>query len=156
MLRGEVLHCALSCIGNLHTEDKELCLDAAQQKVRVEFPYIGSIDEYISVVKSLVEDEKFKPFFHVEEGNVSREREIVDSSGNARRIDRLIVTPAEARVIDYKSSKDASGAQEKQIAEYIDIVKSIYPGLKIRGFLIYLDTLEMDEVDGQSSNIQPE
>ena len=145
VLRGEVLHCALSCIGNLHTDDKELCLDTARQKVRTEFPYIGSTDEYISVVKNLVEDEKFKSFFYVEEGKVYQERELVDSSGNAIRIDRLIITPAEAWVIDYKSSKDESGDQEKQIAEYIDIVKSIYPGIKIRGFLIYLDTLSLEE-----------
>ena len=78
---------------------------------------------------------------------------MVDSRGNTLRIDRLIIKAGCVEVIDYKSSGDGLSEHRKQLAEYLGIVKEIYPDSEIRGVLIYLDSLKMIEVkiDGMSS-----
>jgi ATP-dependent exoDNAse (exonuclease V) beta subunit len=148
ILRGEVLHFILSCVGNLCTCDRDECLTGAEEKARLAFPHIGDLVEYVSVVRTLLEDEKFERFFYVREGELFREKEVVDSSGNTKRIDRLIVMPGEMWVIDYKSSDTESETHREQIIEYMNILSSLYPELKARAFLIYLDTLTVEEVDG--------
>jgi ATP-dependent exoDNAse (exonuclease V) beta subunit len=147
IMHGEVLHCILSCVGNLHPDGKDAAYPgAAREKAKLTFPYVTDLDKYMSVVEKLLQDKKFKPFFYIKEGSLYQEKEVVDSSGNTRRIDRLIVTPREVWVIDYKSSKDESGSHREQIREYMNIVKSLYPGLKPKGFLIYLDTISVEEI----------
>ena len=148
ILRGNILHFILSCIGNLHTEDKDATLKAAKEKAKPAFPYEKGLDGYISIVRGLLEEEKFKPFFYVKEGSVFQEKELVNSFGDTKRIDRLIVTPKEAWIVDYKSSRDEFETYKGQIIEYMNIVKPLYPKLKVRGFLIYFDTLMSEEISG--------
>ena len=110
--------------------------------------YIKNLNEHLSVVRGLLENEKFKPFFYIKKGQVHQEKEVVDSSGNTKRIDRLIITPEEAWIVDYKSAKEESEKYASQIAEYMKIVSEIHPKLKVKGFLIYLDNMGMEEVNG--------
>jgi len=145
ILRGKVLHFILSCVGNLYDKDKGFYLKQVKEKTGLIFPYVKDTDEYIDLIKRLLDDEKLKPFFCVEKGTVYQEKEVVDSYGNTKRIDRLVITPREAWVIDYKSSKEEE-SQREQILEYIGIVESLYPGLKVKGFFIYLDTLSLEEI----------
>ena len=98
-------------------------------------------------VRQLLDDPRFKPFFFLSEGeSVFPEKDVVDSRGNTRRIDRLIIRQDCVEIIDYKSSGEGLLEQRRQLAEYIDIVKEIYPDSEIRGVLIYLDSLKMVEV----------
>ena len=148
IIRGKVLHFILSCVGNLYKQDKSTCLKEAREKAGLIFPYVEKLNEYISIVQNLLDEEKFKPFFYLKEGILFQEKEIVDSSGNTKRIGRLIITAKEAWIIDYKSSKDEFEIQQEQIIDYMNIMKSLYPGLKIKCFLIYLDTLSIEEING--------
>jgi ATP-dependent exoDNAse (exonuclease V) beta subunit len=148
ILKGEVLHLILSFIGNLHTEDIDKRSSEAKEKISLEYPYTKDLDEYFAVVRKLSKSEKLKAFFYVKEGNVYQEKEVVNSFGDTKRIDRLIVTPKEAWIVDYKSVKDDFEAYKEQIGEYMKIIKSLYPRLKVRGFLIYLDTLTSEEIYG--------
>ena len=146
VLKGDIFHCILSCVGNLRTGSAESYMDSARSKAGLLFPYVKDIDEYISTVRRMLEDEKLRPFFYIKEGTLYQEKEIVDHSGNVKRIDRLIITSEEALIVDYKSSKDESGAHRKQVLEYMDLVRSIYPELTVKGFLIYMDTFVLEEV----------
>lgn len=148
VLKGDILHCILSCVGNLRTDSAESYIDSARSKTGLLFPYVKDINKDISTVRRMLEDEKFKPFFYLKEGTLYQEKEIVDHSGNIKRIDRLIITSGEALIVDYKSSKDDSGAHREQILEYMNIVRSIYPELTVKGFLIYMDTFALEKVDG--------
>ena len=148
VLKGEIFHFILSCLGNLSIRDKDECLSLAREKARSVFPYVKNFDEYISTVESLLEAEKVKPFFYLEEGSLYQEKEVIDSVGNTKRIDRLIITAKELWIVDYKSSRQGLETHKKQIIEYMNIVKPLYPQLKTRCFLIYLDTLMMEEVYG--------
>lgn len=151
--KGNILHLILSCIGNLHLEDKDASLNIAREKTKSVFPYEKDLGGYISIVRGILEDKKFKPFFYVKEGDIYQEKEVADLSGTRKVIDRLIVTSKEAWVVDYKSSKDETDLQKEQVLEYMNMVMSLYPGLKIKGFLIYLDTLAIEEVHGKNSKL---
>jgi len=48
--------------------------------------------------------------------------------------------------VDYKSSREELETHKKQIIQYMNIVKPLYPQLKARCFLIYLDALMVEEV----------
>ncbi len=146
ILRGEVLHYSLSLIGNLLDMDKELVIEEALRKTRLVFPFAGALKDCEAVLRKLLDDERFKPFFLCREAQVFQEKEVVDRFGNIKRMDRLIVGKSDARIIDYKSSKDRVDQDRSQVAEYMKIVSMIYPDKDIKGFLVYLDSLHLEEV----------
>ena len=109
-------------------------------------------------IKTLLEDHRFKELFFCEASMVFTEKEVVDRFGESRRIDRLILKDDAAIIIDFKSRIEEEGqashpavggalaAATKQIEEYIELIKAIYPDKKVRGFLLYIDELMIKEV----------
>ncbi len=148
ILNGEVLHYILSFIGNLYQLDSASLIKNALEKARLEFPLIFDFDEFELTVNKLLQKKELKRFFEVGQALVFLEKEIVSSSGNTKRIDRLVVSSKEVWVIDYKSAPDEAANYKEQVREYMEIMKEIYPEKKIRGFLIYLDDLSSEEIGG--------
>ena len=77
------------------------------------------------------------------------EREIVDTAGGApelRRLDRLQVGPQEVRVLDFKTGREKSAAYAAQLRAYLAAVRPLFPGRECRGFLLYIDRGEIEEV----------
>jgi len=72
----------------------------------------------------------------------------VDSGGHTKRIDRIIVRSGEVLIVDYKSSKDDAFNYEQQVREYMSIAGQLYPSKTIRGFLLYLDSHNAEEING--------
>lgn len=153
VLKGEVLHCILSFIGNLNNQNKDLVLSQAIEKARVRFPFIGNFGEFEHIIDRLLENEALRPYFEVIDGEVYLEKEIVDLYGDTKRIDRLILKEKEAWIIDYKSTRENRTAYYDQIFGYIRIARDIYPDLKVKGILIYLDDLSIEEIDGKNNNL---
>ncbi|MCX5703812.1 MAG: hypothetical protein NT066_04910, partial [Candidatus Omnitrophica bacterium] len=153
VLKGEVLHYILSLIGNLSNQDQGLAVGAALGKAKVKFPFIADFKEFQLCVDRLLDNKKLKAYFEGPDGLIYSEKEVVNSSGDTKRIDRLILGPAQAIVVDYKSAKEESNDYRKQLLEYMGIIQSIYPDLKVKGVLIYLDDLSIEEVDGADNNL---
>jgi ATP-dependent helicase/nuclease subunit A len=145
IFRGDVFHYILSCIGNCAGADKQVLLSGALLKARKRFPALTDVTAYSGVVVALLADKRYERYFNVPEGKVYQEKEIVDRFGVTRRLDRLVVTAQDAWIIDYKSSPEAREKYNEQMAEYIAVVKDIYPHLKVTGLLIYLDSLQSQE-----------
>ncbi|MFA6216560.1 MAG: UvrD-helicase domain-containing protein [Candidatus Omnitrophota bacterium] len=145
IIRGEVFHYIFSCIGNCAGFDKQELLNGALLKAKMRFPVIADFTPYSCVVATVLADKRFERYFNVNEGQVFQEKEIVDRSGVTKRLDRLVITAQEAWVIDYKSSSATQERYSEQITEYIAVVKDIYPHLKVKGLLIYLDSLHTKE-----------
>jgi len=145
---GEVYHYALSAIGNLAGKDAEAAVKNAFRAVEAEYPAAGNTEKYRDAVMRLVSAGPLKRFFYVERGSVYNEKEVVDSLGNTKRIDRLIVTPEEIIIIDYKSSAEESFSDKnkEQVMQYKNIVGEIYPGKKVSGYLVYIDRADAKEV----------
>ena len=74
----------------------------------------------------------------------------------AGQVDRLVVTPDEVLIADYKSNRPAPqsldecqkryGSYVKQLALYRDVLKRIYPGRPVRAALLWTETLELMEL----------
>jgi len=148
ILKGEIYHYILSFVGNLHNQDAPKVLKAALRRASMAFPAIEDFSSYERTIAGLLGEERFSQFFYVEGGVVYQEKEIVNHHGDTKRIDRLIESSGEIMVVDYKSSKDEAKRGHEQVSEYIRIVKDVYPGSDVKGFLIYLDDLSVDEVNG--------
>jgi len=148
LLKGEVLHYMLSFFGNLSKQDRAAALKQAAGQARLKFPGVNDFKEYESIIKRMLESEELRPYFEAADGEVYQEKEIVDCHGNTKRIDRLILKEKDAWVIDYKTSQEGSDLYQRQVGEYMEIVRSIYPGLRVKGVLIYFTDLTSEEIHG--------
>jgi len=141
-----VLHCILSFIGNLRGQDAGASLASAVKQAKTQYPFVDDFQELQATVSALLGGKELRRYFWVEESEVFTEKDVVDSSGNTRRIDRLIVSQDEVLVIDYKSTRTSTDEYRMQVGEYLRIVRDIYPTRACRGILIYLDDLSSEEV----------
>ncbi len=146
LARGEVVHFALSCLGVLKEENVPKSIVQAIDQTRQQFPYYTYWDQLSVILKAIVTKKELKPFFFVADGTVFQEKEIVDNNGMTYRLDRLILTKDEAWIVDYKSNREVEKIYQNQVKNYQQIVSKLYPALKVRGFLIYLSELDVEEV----------
>ncbi len=146
VLKGEALHCALSFIGNLYGQNKDLAVKQAIEKTRLKFPYIDKFADYENCIKDLLGNKELNCYFEDADAEIYLEKEIVDRRGDTKRIDRLIIKQKEIIVADYKSARADNDVYHGQIREYMGIIKEIYPEFIIRGVLIYLDDFSREEV----------
>ena len=73
------------------------------------------------------------------------------------QIDRLAVSPGEVLIVDYKTNRPPPGdagqvalAYRRQLALYRALLAEIYPGRKIRAFLLWTATPKLMEIDGET------
>ncbi len=71
------------------------------------------------------------------------------------QIDRLLVTPELAMIVDFKSNRpppatpdDVAAIYWRQMAEYRDIIAQLYPGRPIRCALLWTDGPRLMELAG--------
>ncbi|UCG35200.1 MAG: UvrD-helicase domain-containing protein [Candidatus Omnitrophota bacterium] len=139
IISGNIFHFILSRIPNTFGQDRESLMQEALSAATLEHPNIESPKDFEQKIKGLLINPDLNHIFYVPDGMVYREIEVVDSRGDTKRIDRLIVKEKEVWVIDYKLSVDKDEDYRKQIKEYMRITKDIYPGKIVKGFLLYLD-----------------
>ena len=145
-LKGEVMHYMLSLIGNLSDGGQEKIADRALARAKFHFARVHDWDEYQTRLDELLAHQDMERFFFCGDAQVYMEREMVNTLGHTKRCDRLIVFEDEVWIVDFKSVKDPKSQYEAQVGEYKDILQSIYPHRKIKGFLIYLDCFTAEEV----------
>jgi len=152
ILEGSLLHTILSRIGGCtltgtgESVDTEELIKEASSFARTQYPFIEDFSPYEERIRELLARKQLKSIFFVPASSVFCEKEVVNRFGDGKRIDRLIVREKEIWVVDYKSSQEAKLDHEKQINEYVQIIKDIYPKREVRGFLVYLDRLIKEEV----------
>jgi ATP-dependent exoDNAse (exonuclease V) beta subunit len=145
VLRGERLHYALSLLTDLTDVPLETAIADAVARTRAACG-VPDDDALAAVLRRIVTAAPFRPFFFIGDGDVCTEQEIIDGAGATRRLDRLIVRPGACIVADYKSTRDGEETHRRQVQDYLSAVRAIYPGRKVRGYLLYLDTLTAEEV----------
>lgn len=146
LAQGVIFHFILSCIGNLRGEDKKEAISIAVRQAAMLYHGVDNFSSWEEKAGALLEVAAAKPFFYVEEGLIYREKEVVNIYGDTRRIDRLIVKEKEAWIIDYKLTADCSGKYQEQVKEYMDIIKDIYGGREVKGFILYIEEAKVEEV----------
>jgi ATP-dependent helicase/nuclease subunit A len=77
------------------------------------------------------------------------------------QIDRLVVTPSEVLIIDYKTNRAPPGSAEqaptayvRQLALYRAVLRKIYPQLPIRAALLWTETPELMEISATALGAQ--
>ena len=146
ILEGNIMHVLLSRINNCLNQDQDAIIAEACAFAEDAFPGVSDFSKYRSKLAAVLLKNELKRFFYVKEGDVFCEKEVVNNFGDLKRIDRLIISEKNIYIIDYKSSQEAEEQHVKQISEYIEIFRNIYPKRAIKGFLIYLDTLGVKEL----------
>lgn len=146
-VKGDMAHLVLSFVGNLKGKDA---------KAEIENAFLSAGSKYLKnelekvrrPIEKLLNDKKAAALFFLTEGIVSTEKEIITSEGRLFRIDRLIIKKDEVIVADYKSSKDSHEEYVAQLLNYMSLVRGIFKKSKVRGFLVYLDTADIEEING--------
>ena len=140
--RGEVLHFCLSKLSNLTGADVQQAIDAAIGLAQPQFEPGHDWPLQQRQLQALMAHSSWQKFFHLPpEAKVFCELELVNHFGDTRRIDRLVVFPQEAWVIDFKTSRLDETGHQVQIDEYIALVKKFYPRHKVTGVLLYTDDI---------------
>jgi ATP-dependent helicase/nuclease subunit A len=106
-------------------------------------------------VLNLIADDRFKALF----GPGSRAE--VSIAGRLRwpgrqpllvsgQIDRLVVSPAEIQIVDFKTSQarpeEAPAAYRRQLALYRAVLQQLYPTRPVRAALLWTEALEWMEI----------
>ncbi len=152
-LQGQILHFILSCIKNLKDHPVEDYLQKAEKEIGFVFPQISALDDYLRQIKQLVRKKELKPFFYIDEGEVFTEQEIINKQGHTKRLDRLIVKKDEIWIVDYKAALDPQGAYEEQVQEYMNLITELHPRHEVKGFLVYLDDLGIQEISMKAIHV---
>ena len=121
---------------------------------------------------ALIGDPRFAPVF------ASGSRAEVSIAGRLERpgrtpalvsgqIDRLVVTPAEVLIVDYKTNHappateaEAPSGYVRQLALYRAVLQKLYPQLPVRAALLWTETPELMEIstpalDAATGNLSP-
>ena len=85
-------------------------------------------------------------FFCCGKARVLTEKEIVNTLGHLKRLDRLIIGEKDIRIVDFKSSREGEDRHIEQVRDYMKIVATMYPEKTVKGWLVYLDSGDVEEV----------
>lgn len=129
--RGTVLHFALSRIKTLKGKDERLEISKACVDARKRFPYedISWLEEKLT---AFLGSAGIREIFGYDGKDVFNEKEIVSSSGETFRVDKLVDAEKEVIIIDFKSSARNNDENIKQVKTYAAFMEEIYPGKHVK------------------------
>jgi ATP-dependent helicase/nuclease subunit A len=117
-------------------------------------------------VLALIEDPRFAPVFaqgsRAEVSIAGRlDRPGRPSALVSGQIDRLVVTPGEVLIVDYKTNHAPPGAEAeapsgyvRQLALYRAVLQKLYPQLPVRAALLWTETPELMEISSPALDAQ--
>jgi len=156
--RGTLIHRLLQSLPDVAGERRET---AASDFLRRNAQPLFSGDECAALARqviALIETPSFAPLF------ADGSRAEVSIAGRVPRrgrppalvsgqIDRLVVTPDEVLIVDYKTNHappqtaaDAPSDYVRQLALYRDVLQRLYPGRVVRCALLWTETAQMMEI----------
>jgi ATP-dependent exoDNAse (exonuclease V) beta subunit len=148
ILRGKILHEILAAVGNLAEQNYEQAIKKGFSQAANAFPAVSDFSEFEPIIRRVLETQTLSRFFCVPDAQVVQEKEVVDSFGITKRIDRLIIKEKEVWIVDYKSKEDPSIDYREQLLAYKAVIQELYPAGAVKCFLIYLEELKVEEVYG--------
>lgn len=144
--RGEILHFMVSQLLNLNEENFEDEIKKAEYQALNEFVFETQVESYSKELKEFLMNKHIKPLFFDLSAMVFTEKEFIDKKGQARRIDRMLVSDKEVQIIDFKSSSESQDEHYKQVQDYLKILKDVYPTKQLKGVIVYFDSAEVKAV----------
>ena len=142
--RGDFYHAVMSEIITI-SDLKNLNAVINKYRILFDFEEYGIEEKIKNAVNHPVISEYFMPR---EKRDIKTEIAFIDEEGRILRMDRVIIDPDKITVIDYKTGySENTEKYEKQIKEYMKILKSIFIGRKIKGIVFNMDTGEYNEYE---------
>lgn len=142
LLRGRLLH---EIFSELHTvEDLPLLLKKMQVNGLVSAAETGEIE---NLFRKRIERKPVADWFDGS-GEVIAERSILLPGGGSKRPDRIIRRGNEAEVVDFKFGQKEQAAYEKQLSEYMQILKEMGFAV-VKGYIWYFMLDKVVEVKGK-------
>ena len=157
LLRGALVHRLLQSLPDIATARRRdaalgyLARNAGQWTA-------GDRDALAAEVLALIEDPRFAAVFAVGSRAEVAIAGRLDRPGRppalvSGQIDRLVVTPAEVLIVDYKTNHappqlvaEAPGAYVRQLALYRAVLRKLYPLLPVRAALLWTETPDLMEI----------
>jgi ATP-dependent exoDNAse (exonuclease V) beta subunit len=132
--RGELVHAILSQL--TFVSDPEASLEAIAHTIPD-----GEWAEIKPVLMDFLRTPEVMPFFAgQQERTVVNELDVVAREGSLFRVDRIVVDPTEVSVLDFKTgTTEDTEEYAGQIRRYMGLVKDIFPGRNISGFIAFVD-----------------
>jgi ATP-dependent exoDNAse (exonuclease V) beta subunit len=144
--RGDDLHAVLSRLEFLE-ENIEAQIHSLCEKYPDQNSPAAKDGAAASTLIKFLGNEAVRKFFERREGrSVRNEWECTMADGKLFRMDRVIVDPAEAVVVDFKTGGDKD-AYTDQVRRYMKILKEIYPAKTVRGALAFIDRNSVREIE---------
>jgi len=143
MKKGDIYHEVLANIRD--REDLESLKDLVQsitERAREAYDK----DEIFQSIREFVTDPKITGWFEERtERQILKEVELVARDGALYRPDRIVVDRDQVTVIDFKTGEPLSH-YEIQVKKYMEIASALFPNRKIRGFVAYIDSRQIQEI----------
>lgn len=137
--KGDTVHYILSLIKRLPDEYGDFlksCISAGIAKYAFH-PYTSEIKD---IVAKFFLNPEFKKFFTPDnKALVYTEKEITDITGNAYKVDRIIITGPRIDIVDFKTGEIYSADHSRQIIHYGELLEKIHPGKLIKKYILYID-----------------
>ena len=149
--RGDFLHAVLARItaieGDCAAQVRQgLAHVAVLSRETLPSGLIGSADRTEEGLVRFLEHPEVRPFFEARPGRrVLNEQEFSDRSGRLLRMDKVIVDQDTVSVIDFKTGGE-SDAYAQQLSQYMGILRQVFPGKAVQGFVAYIDRLLVTEI----------
>ncbi len=136
--RGEFVHAVLETIEYVGP-DIEAHLAKALQRALVRVPFEADLNSLRDLLLNIFTLKELRPYFQKNEGRtILNEQEFAGPDGALVRMDRVVIDPGSATVIDYKTGEEKPEYRE-QVLKYMKILRSYYVGRSVDGLLVYID-----------------
>jgi len=143
--RGEVIHHALSSLGAPATEaEVESAVRSALATLDLDPGDWRMKQDFLDPLKRVLDLPEFARWFGRDATSLT-EAEIMDPAGEVVRPDRIVVAGPEVQVIDFKLGMREE-AHREQIAKYVELLREIFAGKQVTGFLAYIDEPAIVEI----------
>jgi ATP-dependent exoDNAse (exonuclease V) beta subunit len=117
---------------------------ALEESVREGLIMESELADLRNNILKIINLEKIKPLFSVDQNLVKNEREILMPKGNPLRPDRVVRLKDRIVILDYKTGSK-SESHKFQVLEYMNIYRKM-GHQKVEGILVYLEGEEVVEV----------
>jgi len=136
--KGEFYHVLLMQIGHINGSNIEEELKKSWDAASHLYTPPEDQEVVLADIRSFLSREDVRPFFYLpDSAEVFCEKEFVNTYGDTKRIDRLIILKDEVQIVDYKLSPSEEEDHQKQLEGYIELIKQFYPKHKVSGRILY-------------------
>lgn len=151
--RGRIIHKLLQLIPYSNTKNRR---GAIKEFLQNQAPEISAAagDQIASEVLNLVDDPRFAGLFGPDSAAEVALMGEVDGQIISGQIDRLVVTPSQVIIVDYKTNRpaaqnisDVPPAYLKQMRAYRRLIAKIYPDKAVTSYILWTNTAQMMPIE---------